>query len=209
MSLSITRVETPTSKYPIKCPYLMTPSCIVIHDTASDASAMSEISYMLSNSNQVSFHFAVDDERAVQGLPLDRNAWHAGDGVSGKGNRYGIAIETCYSKSGGTRYMQARQNVAKLTAILLKDYGWGIEQVKKHQDFSGKYCPHRNLDMGWSYFIEMVRQELEELTKPKMLYGLVGQQYALPDKEKVLADAKANNAANKHGLYWKAIEIPQ
>ena len=37
---------------------------------------------MISNDNQVSFHFAADDNEVVQGLPTDRNAWHAGDGAN-------------------------------------------------------------------------------------------------------------------------------
>ena len=61
----------------------------------------------------------------MQGIELDRNAWHALDG-NGKGNREGIAIEICYSKSGGERWLKAHENAAELTAKLLKDYGWGI-----------------------------------------------------------------------------------
>ena len=66
----------------------MKPECIVIHNTANAATAAQEIAYMHSNNNEVSFHFAVDDREAVQGIELDRNAWHAGDG-NGKGNRKG------------------------------------------------------------------------------------------------------------------------
>lgn len=162
MSLQITRVQTPIAKFAIKCTNTMKPTHIVVHDTANDASAMAEISYMLSNNNWTSFHFAVDDYRAVQGLPLDRNGWHSGDG-QGKGNRSGIAIETCYSLSGGPRYTQARQNCAELVAILLKQYGWGVDKVTKHQDYSGKYCPHRNLNLGWKQFIQMCQAELDKL----------------------------------------------
>lgn len=39
---------------------------------------------------------------------------------------------------------------------MLKERGWGIDRVKKHQDWSGKYCPHRTLDMGWQRFLDMV-----------------------------------------------------
>ena len=70
------------SKYSIKCPYSMTPEFVVVHNTANDASAQNEVKYMISNNNQVSFHFAVDDKEIVQGLPTDRNAWHAGDGAN-------------------------------------------------------------------------------------------------------------------------------
>ena len=66
------------SKYSIKCPYSMNATRIVVHNTANDASANNEISYMRSNNNETSFHFAIDDKEVVQGIPLNRNAWHAG-----------------------------------------------------------------------------------------------------------------------------------
>ena len=147
------------SKYSIKCPYSMTPTRIVVHNTANDASANNEIKYMITNNNETSFHFAVDDKEVVQGIPLNRNAWHAGDS-HGKGNMEGIAIEICYSKSGGDRFIKAEQNAAKFIAQLLKERGWGIDKVTKHQDYSGKYCPHRTLDMGWERFLNMIRAEL-------------------------------------------------
>ena len=154
------------SKYSIKCPYSMTPEFVVVHNTANDASAQNEVKYMISNNNQVSFHFAVDDKEIVQGLPLDRNAWACGDGANGKGNRKGIQIEICYSKSGGARFENAEKNAAKFIAQLLKERGWGVDKVKKHQDFRNKYCPHRTLDKGWASFVNMVKDYLNELNKP-------------------------------------------
>ena len=151
------------SKYNVKCPYSMTATRIVVHNTANDASANNEISYMRSNNDETSFHFAVDDKEVVQGILLNRNAWHAGDG-DGKGNREGISIEICYSKSGGDRFIKAEQNAAKLIADLLKERGWGIDKVTKHQDYSGKYCPHRTLDMGWQRFLNMVSAEMGNAT---------------------------------------------
>lgn len=165
MSYTQRTITMPTNKYSIKCPYSMVPEFVVVHNTANDASAINEIKYMQSNDNQVSFHFAVDDKEVVQGVPLIRNAWHAGDGGNGKGNRKGIAIEICYSKSGGTKFIQAEKNAAAFIATLLKTYGWGIDKVTKHQDYSGKYCPHRTLDMGWERFLNMIRKELGEVTQ--------------------------------------------
>lgn len=143
------------SKYRVKCPYAMNATRIVVHNTANDASAANEVKYMISNNNQVSFHIAVDDKEAVQGIPFNRNAWHSGDG-NGKGNREGIAIEICYSKSGGERFNKAERNAAELIAQLLKERGWGIDKVTKHQDYSKKYCPHRTLDLGWQRFLNMI-----------------------------------------------------
>ena len=154
------------SKYSVKCPYSMKPEFIVVHNTANDATAQNEVKYMISNNNQVSFHFAVDDKEIVQGLPLDRNAWACGDGANGKGNRKGIQIEICYSKSGGVRFENAEKNAAKFIAQLLKERGWGVDKIKKHQDFSNKYCPHRKLDKGWASFVNMVKDYLNELNKP-------------------------------------------
>ena len=147
-------------KYGIKCPYTMQPTRIVVHNTANDASARNEIAYMKRNNYETSFHFAVDDKEIVQGIPLDRNAWHASDG-NGKGNREGIAIEICYSKSGGDRFIKAEQNTVDLIVDLLKKYNWGIDKITKHQDYCGKYCPHRTLDMGWTRFIKMIEDKLK------------------------------------------------
>lgn len=155
----------PESQYSTKCPYTMTPKGICIHNTANDAPAINERNYMAraDNQNEVSFHIAVDDNQAIQCIPLNRNAWHAGDGGSGQGNRNYIALEICYSRSGGERFIKAEQRAAKEVAALLKEYGWNINNVKKHQDFSGKYCPHRTLDMGWQRFLNMVQIELNNL----------------------------------------------
>lgn len=154
------------NKYAIKCPYTMKPTRIVVHNTANDASADNEIKYMISNNNEVSFHYAVDDKEVVQGIPTDRNAWHAGDGEYGTGNRQGIAIEICYSKSGGPKFIQAEYNAAKFIAQLLKQYNWGIDKVTRHIDYSNKYCPHRTMDMGWDRFLFMVKQELNSGIEP-------------------------------------------
>ena len=145
--------------YPIKCPYAMKPTRIVVHNTANDASAKNEIAYMIRNNNEVSFHYAVDDKEIVQGIPTNRNTWNAGDG-NGKGNREGISVEICYSKSGGAKWTKAQENAAEFVAYLLKEYGWDIEQVTKHQDYNGKTCPHRTLSEGWDKFIARVQHYL-------------------------------------------------
>lgn len=158
--VNIRKVECPKDKLSIKCPNTMTPTRIVIHNTANDASAANEITYMHKNTNQTSFHFAVDDKEIVQGIELNRNAWHASDG-NGKGNREGIAIEICYSKSGGEKWLKAVENAAELTAKLLKDYGWGIDKVTKHADYTNKHCPHRILDeYGWDNFLNLVKSKM-------------------------------------------------
>lgn len=148
-------------KYSIKCPYERTPQFYVVHNTYNDAAASNEVAYMIRNDNKVSFHYAIDDVEVVQGLLENRSAFASGDGGKGQGNLYGIHVEICYSKSGGDRFNKAEQNAAKFIADGLKAHGWGIDKVKKHQDFADKYCPHRTLDMGWQRFLNMVQANLD------------------------------------------------
>lgn len=166
MAIKPAQMICPKNKWSIKCPYPMMGEFIVVHNTANDACARNEITYMNSNNDSTSFHFAVDDKEVVQGLPLNRNGWHAGDS-NGRGNRKGIGIEICYSRSGGERFIKAEKLAAKFITQLLKERGWGLEKVTKHQDYSGKYCPHRTLDLGWQRFLHMIQAELNDTTDSK------------------------------------------
>lgn len=198
--MTIQQNLVPASKYSLKCPYKMTPIGICVHNTANDASAKNEISYMVSNTSSTSFHFAVDDIEVWQGLPLDRNGWHAGDGVDGSGNRKHIGIEICYSKSGGDKFTKAEENAAQLTAQLLQERGWGVDRIKKHQDFSGKYCPSRTLDLGWQRFINRV----ETIMGGSMANMYKGYDLANPESMKVAVDilvrVQAGEFVNKSDL---------
>jgi N-acetylmuramoyl-L-alanine amidase CwlA len=134
-----------TGKYGIKCPYAMIPQYITIHNTANDASAANEIAYMIRNNSTTSFHVAVDDKEAVQGVPFDRNAWHCGNDT---GNLKSIAIEICYSKSGGDKFNKAYANAIELTAQLMKQFNIPASNIMYHKSWNGKKCPHRLLEMG-------------------------------------------------------------
>lgn len=146
-----------SNKYNLKVP---SESCakdmkyIVIHNTANDAAAANEVAYMIGNNSSTSFNAAVDDKEIVIGIPLNRGSFAAG---TRDGNAHGIHIEICYSKSGGTRFDKAEKNAAEYAASLLKERSWDISHLKKHQDFDGKYCPHRTLDLGWQRFVNMVK----------------------------------------------------
>ncbi|QHZ45919.1 N-acetylmuramoyl-L-alanine amidase [Bacillus sp. NSP9.1] len=165
MAISVRKNLVASSKHSLKCPYSMNAKYITFHNTANDAPAANEISYMVRNNNEVSYHFAVDDKEVVQGIPTDRNAWHCGDGSgSNSGNRTSIGVEVCYSKSGGAKYKAAEKLAIKFIAQLLKERGWGVDRVRKHQDWSGKYCPHRVLDEGrWDEVKSAIAAELKAL----------------------------------------------
>lgn len=144
----------------------MKPQYVTIHNTYNDASALNEVAYMTRNASPVSYHVAIDDKYAVQAIPFTRNAWHAGDG-NGPGNRKSIGIEICYSKSGGQRYKEAEANAIDYVAHVLKQYGWGVDRVKWHRDWSGKDCPHRIFAEGRAQSVkDRIAKRLAELNAP-------------------------------------------
>lgn len=174
MSIKPRQMLVSPSKYSIKCPNQMKAEYITYHETYNDASANNEVKYMISNNNSVSFHFAVDDIEVVQGIPLERNAWHCGDGI-GDGNRKSIGIEVCYSKSGGEKYKKAEQLAIKFIAQLLYERKWNIDRVRTHKSWTEigykkgystyiKNCPHRALDEGrWQSILNAIQDELNKL----------------------------------------------
>ena len=120
-------------------------------------------------------HFDDQERASLLGYPRpfdmikeEKSCPHCGG--SGEGNRYYIGVEICYSKSGGERFNNAEKRAAREVALLLKEYGWTLSNVKKHQDFSGKYCPHRTLDLGWQRFLNMIQAELNNLNNTTELY---------------------------------------
>lgn len=177
--LSIVHNLVEKSLYDTKCPFIMKPEYVVVHQagTKGNPSARNLTQSMINDAkSQKSWHFSVDEVETVEGLSLNRNGWHASDGKDGTGNRKGIAIEICrdmYDDGTGTynsksglndpRYEKAVDNGALLAAILLNKYGWDIRHLKKHQDFTDKYCPHHILNDGWDNFVQLVKNHLDKI----------------------------------------------
>lgn len=143
----------------------MTPEYITIHSTANPSStARNERNWLTnpSNKNQASFHLVIDEKEAIECIPLNEVAWHAGDG-RGPGNTKSIGIEICES---GDRE-KTLQNAIELVAKLLHERKWGIDRVKQHYDWSGKNCPRILRDTGrWPEFLSRVKAELTKLNNP-------------------------------------------
>lgn len=112
-------------------------------------------------SDNVSFHFVVDDRIVIQLLPVYEGAYHAADGCDNRATDIGcfdtVAIELCVNA--GADWGKAKDNLARLYAML-----WtgdpriiGIDRVTvqngrvyTHQQVSdtNKYCPQQILDEG-------------------------------------------------------------
>ena len=170
MSYKIVNNFVPRSKYNIKATYAMVPTTITIHNTANTASARNEVAYMRRNNNMTSYHVAIDDKEVVQAIPFNRNAWAAGDGANGQGNRRSIHIEICYSMDNGyrgrysPRHAQAEKNTALYVAHVLIQYGWGVDRLRQHWDWSRKDCPHKMRAWNnWQAFKNMVQKNINEI----------------------------------------------
>ncbi len=110
------------------------------------------------NPQQLGYHFTVDDREIVQMVPVDEIAWHAGDG-SGPGNMSGVACELCINE--GVDTSTARENAAMLAAAVMNGLALGAAALKKHQDWSGKWCPQDILGDGdWPAFVWDVSRRL-------------------------------------------------
>ena len=138
---------------------------IVIHETGNagrNADAASHNNYLHeeADNQQKSWHYTVDANEIYYHIPDNEIAFHAGDGLEKDGgNLNGVGIEMCINPE--NNYEQTLTNTAKLTAMLLVAYDLEIDNVKKHEDFSGKHCPDLLLNAGrWDEFVELVEQEL-------------------------------------------------
>ena len=110
-----------------------------------------------SNTRVASWHIAVDEKLAVEAIPLDEVAYHAGTSA---GNNTSIGIEICES---GDR-VKTLKNAAELTAKLLHEKNWGIDRLKRHYDWSKKICPRimsANNWEGWDAFKILVYRDWE------------------------------------------------
>lgn len=200
--LKIRKMILPESLWPTRSPNKMSkPIGVTFHNTWGTGSALAEATFMRSNPRHVSYHYAVDDVEAIQCLPEDRHGWHSGDGYDGDGNRKTIGIECCYSKLDRDieKFKKAEQNSAVLIALLMKKYNWNMkDNFFIHQDWSGKYCPHRTLDMGLARFKKMVQAEIDKLNahvqKPN-LPVIVRTTKALPVREFPNASSKSMGTA--------------
>ena len=152
--------DTPEQRVKFPSPFRDGVGFVTIHNTAEPFSAVDERLRVVYRRNILtSFHFAVDEHRCIQLLPLDRHGWHAGDG-DGDGNLRSIGIEICRSVFRGENdwlYRRAEENATTLAAALLWVLKLTPAELRMHRDWSGKYCPHRILEENaWTTFTARV-----------------------------------------------------
>ena len=143
------------------------PKYLVIHETANTragADANAHYRYWSTNPNaNASTHFVVDSNQIYQMLELNQMGWHVGDnkGYSDITNRNSIGMEIAVNSDGD--FSKARQNAIELTIKIMKELNMTIDQLKRHHDASGKYCPTNmlNNDALWTDFVAQVKAALK------------------------------------------------
>ncbi|GHU76411.1 hypothetical protein FACS1894188_08890 [Clostridia bacterium] len=142
-------------------------SYITIHTTGNtnpNATAKMHADYQFGGSGEreASWHYTVDKDEIWQSFEDISICWHAGDPT---GNFSSIGIEICDNDK--SKFVQACDNAAHLTAKLLKKYNLPIENVKQHNYWSGKDCPKEiragNWGVTWSEFLLKAGKYMDEI----------------------------------------------
>lgn len=141
---------------------------IVLHETdnfAAGANAKAHNSFIHQNgqTEELSWHYTVDDKEIYHHLPDDEAAYHASDRMEkGGGNLNGIGVELCVNEDGD--YAKTLENAVLLTATLMDEYHLRLSDIKKHEDFSGKICPAKLIaNDEWDSFLQRVQAAYEEI----------------------------------------------
>jgi len=130
--------------------YHMIPTGITIHNPGNAHRADQITKYVDDTKNTVSWHFSIGKGVVYQELPINENAWHAGDGKNGIGNRYTISCEIEENE-------EATQTAIAFLSELTECMGWkGDKDIFfTHQHWSGKFCP-RYLMSDWDEFVDKI-----------------------------------------------------
>ncbi len=124
---------------------------ITIHETdnrRSGSGANAHKNFLSGNNSDITgWHYTVDDGSIVHHIPDNEIAWNAGDGRSELGgNMNGIGIEMCVNVDND--YEKTVENTAALVVALLRAYDLEPKDVRFHEDFMNKECPHRLISEG-------------------------------------------------------------
>lgn len=124
-------------------------SYVVIHYTATTASAQDNCSYFSGGNRDASADFFVNKDGSIYQFNADLNnyfSWHCGDGGGRYGitNRNSIGIETV---SAGEDFTS--QQISSLTSLVktfMSQYNISADHVVRHYDASRKLCPAPYID---------------------------------------------------------------
>ncbi|MDC0088041.1 N-acetylmuramoyl-L-alanine amidase [Akkermansiaceae bacterium] len=172
-------------KHGRKFPRVLNPRYITIHSTQNYTAGAWQHSKALHNgalkgfkrpggnrTGYLTWHFTVDQDVAVQHLPMNEQGEHAD--FDGPGNNFSLAIEMC--EHHGNSRAATLERTAKLTAWLMYTHNIPIDNVVPHYhwrrkgiDPEHKNCPHFLLDNGrpgakWRQFQSQINSHYKAIS---------------------------------------------
>ena len=134
----------------------LSPTSVTVHNTGNPNTTAQNNRDFFANHPQarVSYHWVVDDIHAIQCIPENEIAWHAGAVANGQSLGVGVCEFADHR-----RQAEANSNAAKLIAQILRRYGWRLDQITTHKAWTGKNCPSQLLPM-WQRFLSLVSTHL-------------------------------------------------
>ncbi len=119
--------------------------------------------YMIKDKkNWVSWHYTVDDSRAIQQLPANERAYHAGSSA----NSSSLAMEICMNSDNNQAVCDDR--AARLAALILHDRKLALSAMVTHESWTGKKCPSLlRTTAKWTAFQNRVKGYLDSIESAK------------------------------------------
>lgn len=173
---------------------------IVIHYTANKGdTALNNINYFANNTVKASAHYFVDESHIYTSVPVRDTAWHCGgkrqSSSGGKWyekctNANSIGIEMCLWDKAGNIRENTVNNTIELTKYLMSVYNIPAENVIRHWDVNGKYCPQPFIgddNTHWQSFKQRLTQPVKMEENKTMIYNTVEEvpEYARPTIQKL------------------------
>lgn len=141
---------------------------ITIHETANKSVGANADAHanFINNGSQETWHYTVDDTKAIQHFLHTTSCWHSG---TYKGNTQSISIEMSVNSDGN--YKKTLQNAIELVKIIQGQENIGTDYVVQHHYWSGKNCPtllrEGTHGMTWNEFIAGVKGKTNKKKVPK------------------------------------------
>lgn len=189
----------------------ITPTSITIHNTGNiGASAKANHNYMKninkSGARTASWHFTVDDKEIYQAQSTNYKCYHAGNST---GNNTSIGIEICMFND-KEKQRKAYLNAIELVKVLMTYHKFSISQVKRHKDWSGKYCPAWLIEGKFGFTWDWFKSEI--VKKPntsdsKALPYVIKVIYEGKDGLNVRSEANASSKVNAIIYFGQAYTI--
>lgn len=138
---------------------------ITIHSTGNLSSTPQGERNWLNNATNkryAAWHYVIGEGLVIQAIPDNETAWHCG---TSEGNNHSVGIEIVES---GDR-CKVLMTAAEFTADLMRSYGFGVDNLRRHYDWTKKDCPRILINpefikgaMNWQWFLKTVHAFLNE-----------------------------------------------